>query len=121
MPGFLRLVRYVTLGDGPRYFYFYETESLDTLQSPAYLARLGAPTEWTRRIMPLVRNNKRTACRVTRTAGRGWGGAMATLELGPDRGREGELRAWLADSVVPEIAARPGHGRRATCSRPTWP
>lgn len=108
VPGFLRLLRYVTLGDGPRYFYFYETESLDTLQSPAYLARLGAPTEWTRRVMPLVRNNKRTACRVTRTAGSGWGGAVATLELGPERGRDGELRAWLTDSVVPAIAARPG-------------
>ena len=41
VPGFLRCRRYVTLGGPPRYFYFYETESLDTLQSAAYLARLG--------------------------------------------------------------------------------
>ena len=47
VPGFLRCRRYVTLGEPPRYFYFYETESLDTLQSPAYLARLGDPTPWT--------------------------------------------------------------------------
>jgi hypothetical protein len=108
VPGFLRLQRYVGLGDGPRYFYFYETESLDTLRSPAYLARLGAPTEWTRRILPLYRNNKRTACRVTRSVGAGLGGVMATLEFGPDAGREAELRAWLADTVVPEVAGRPG-------------
>src|SRR6185295_2757368 len=36
IPGFLRLRRYVAVGAGPRFFYFYETESLDVLQSPAY-------------------------------------------------------------------------------------
>src|SRR5216684_987150 len=64
VPGFLRCRRYATLGDPPRYFYFYETESLETLQSPAYLARLGDPTPWTKKTLPLVRNNTRTACRV---------------------------------------------------------
>jgi hypothetical protein len=39
IPGFLRLRRYVALGPGPRFFYFYETDSLDVLQSPAYLER----------------------------------------------------------------------------------
>ena len=108
VPGFLALRRYVGLGDGPRYFYFYETETLETLQSPAYLARLGDPTPWTRRMLPLYRNNKRTACRITESAGRGLGGVMATLELGPAAGRERELRTWLAGTAIPEAAARPG-------------
>ena len=91
VPGFLRARRYTTLGEPPRYFYFYETESVDTLQSPAYLARLADPTPWTRRTMPVVRNNKRTACRVVESRGAGLGGVIATLELGPAPGREEEL------------------------------
>jgi len=108
VPGFLRARRYITLGAPPRYFYFYETASLDTLQSPAYLARLADPTPWTRRAMPLVRNNKRTACRVVTTQGEGLGGVIATLELGPGPGREEALRAWLIGSALPAIAEQPG-------------
>ncbi len=108
VPGFLRARRYVTLGDPPKYFYFYETESLDTLQSPAYLARLGDPTPWTRRTMPLVRNNKRTACRVVASVGPGLGGVIATLELGPRPGHEEELRSWLIATALPAAAERPG-------------
>jgi hypothetical protein len=97
VPGFLRARRYVTLGGPPSYFYFYETESLDTLQSPAYLARLGDPTPWTRRTMPLVRNNVRTACRVI--ISRGYG-------LRP--GREEELRSWLTATALPTAIEHPG-------------
>jgi hypothetical protein len=108
VPGFLRCRRYVTLGDPPRYFYFYETESLDTLQSPAYLARLGDPTPWTRRTMPLVRNNTRTACRVVASAGAGLGGVIATLRLGPRPGHEEALRAWLTGTALPAAAEHRG-------------
>jgi hypothetical protein len=108
VPGFLRARRYVTLGGPPRYFYFYETESLDTLQSPPYLARLADPTPWTRRTMPLVRNNKRTACRVVSSAGPGLGGVIATLELGPRAGHEAELRSWLIGTAVPAVVEHPG-------------
>jgi hypothetical protein len=108
VPGFLRARRYVTLGDPPRYFYFYETESLETLQSPAYLARLGDPTPWTKKTMPLVRNNTRTACRVVASMGPGLGGVIAALQLGPRAGHEEELRAWLTGSTLPAAADHPG-------------
>jgi hypothetical protein len=108
VPGFLRCRRYVTLGGPPRYFYYYETESLDTLQSPAYLARLGDPTPWTKKTMPLVRNNTRTACRVVTSVGPGLGGVIATLQLGPRAGHEEELRAWLIATALPTAAAHPG-------------
>jgi hypothetical protein len=108
VPGFLRARRYVTLGAPPRYFYFYETESLDTLQSPGYLARLADPTPWTRRTMPLVRNNIRTACRVVASRGRGVGGVVATLQLGPRTGREDELRSWLTATALPAATEHPG-------------
>jgi hypothetical protein len=108
VPGFLRARRYVTLGGPPRYFYFYETETLDTLQSAAYLARLGDPTPWTKKTMPLVRNNTRTACRVVATAGPGLGGVIAALQLGPRAGHEEELRAWLTGTALAGAADHPG-------------
>ena len=107
VPGFLRARRYTTLGEPPRYFYFYETESVDTLQSPAYLARLADPTPWTRRTMPVVRNNKRTACRVVESRGAGLGGVIATLELGPAPGRQEELRAWLTGTALRSAGEHP--------------
>jgi hypothetical protein len=108
VPGFLRARRYATLGAPPKYFYFYETESLDTLQSPAYLARLADPTPWTRRSMPLVQNNVRTACRVVATRGDAIGGVVATIQLGPRSGHEEELRAWLVTTALPAAAEHPG-------------
>ena len=108
IPGFLRLRRYVALGDGPRFFYFYETESLDVLQSPAYLERLGHPTPWTTRCIQHVVNNRRTACRVTTTLGHGLGGVLGVLDLGPGPGRADALRGWLAEAALPAALAGVG-------------
>jgi len=58
--------------------------------------------------MPLVRNNKRTACRVVKSVGAGLGGVIATLELGPRAGHEEELRAWLTGTALPGAAEHPG-------------
>jgi hypothetical protein len=108
VPGFLRLRRYVGTAGGPRFFYFYETDSLAVLQSPAYLERLGNPTAWTKRCMQYVVNNTRTACRLSATLGRGLGGALAVLEVGPAAGRADALRRWLVDSALPAALARDG-------------
>src|SRR5262245_9114067 len=108
IPGFLRLRRYVALGPGPRFFYFYETEGLDVLQSPAYLERLGNPTAWTKRCMTYVINNKRTACRVAASRGDALGGALAVIDVGPTAGRADALRAWLVDTALPAVLAMPG-------------
>jgi hypothetical protein len=99
IPGFLRLRRYVALGAGPRFFYFYETESLDVLQSPAYLERLSNPTPWTKRCIQYVVNNKRTACRVAASLGHALGGVIAVVMGLP--GRADALRRWLVDTALP--------------------
>jgi hypothetical protein len=108
IPGFLRLRRYVAPGGGPRFFYFYETDDLAVLQSPAYLERLGRPTEWTKRCMPYVINNRRTACRVQATLGAGLGGALEVLDIGPVAGRADALRSWLEKTALPAALARAG-------------
>lgn len=108
VPGFLRGRRYVAVSGSPKYFTLYETETVATLASPAYLARLNDPTPWTQQALPLFRNTIRTACGVTRTLASGVGGALATLRLGPIAGREQELRAWLTGTTLPALVERPG-------------
>lgn len=108
IPGFLRLRRYVSLGGGPKFFYFYETESLAVLQSPAYLERLGDPTPWTRRCIQYVCNNTRTACDVSVTLGRGLGGVLGVLHIGPAPGRADALKEWLAGTALPAALSRGG-------------
>ena len=108
VPGFLRGRRYNVVAGNPTYFTLYETDSVAVLQSPAYLARLDAPTPWTSKCIRLFRNNRRTACRTTVSLGVGMGGVLATLELGPLAGRDDVLRAWLSSTALPAAAARAG-------------
>ncbi len=106
VPGFLRGRRYVAAAAAPKYFMMYETETLETLASPAYVERLNNPTPWTRKCLALFRNSNRTACRNTLSIGRGIGGAMATIRLGPRAGREQALRQWLTSEALPKLLER---------------
>jgi hypothetical protein len=108
IPGFLRGRRYDVIDGERRYFTLYETERPDVLNGPDYLARLNNPTPATQRSIPLFRNNKRTACRVTRTLGAGIGGVIGTLDLGPAPGRAADLRAWLTDTALAAVVAADG-------------
>ena len=108
VPGFQRGRRYVAVSGSPEYFTLYETESIDTLSGPTYVARLNDPTPWTRRSLPLFRSTKRTACRVSLSLGLGVGGALASLDFGPEAGRDDELDAWLTATTLPAISERPG-------------
>jgi hypothetical protein len=108
VPGFLRGRRYIAVSAAPKYFMIYETETLATLASPAYVERLNHPTPWTRKCLALFRNSNRTACRTTMSMGRGIGGALATIRLGPAVGREAALRRWLTEEALPKLLERPG-------------
>lgn len=108
VPGFLRGRRYVSVSGSPAYFTLYETESLETLRGGAYVARLNDPTPWSRRVLPLFRNNNRSACQVTQSLGRGVGGTLATLRLGPRPEGETELRVWLTGTTLPVVSEQPG-------------
>jgi len=108
VPGFLRGRRYNAIAGNPTYFTLYETDTVAVLQSPAYLARLNAPTPWTAKCIQLFRNNRRTACRTTVSLGAGMGGVLATLELGPLADGEDSLRAWLTSTALPAAAEHAG-------------
>ncbi|MEM7404555.1 MAG: hypothetical protein AAF458_04640 [Pseudomonadota bacterium] len=65
LPGWRFGRRYERLGDaatGPRFFTYYEMDSVDAMYSDAYLARLNDPTPETERVMRHWRNMTRTSC-----------------------------------------------------------
>jgi hypothetical protein len=81
-----------------RYFILYDLEKPDIAGSAEYLARLGAPTPWSQRIMPRLRNFARGGGRVIATAGIGQGGVIASIRL--DTKPE-----WEADALCRELAS----------------
>jgi hypothetical protein len=81
-----------------RYFILYDLEKPDIVGSAEYLARLGAPTPWSQRIMPRLRNFARGGGRVIATAGIGQGGVIASIRL--DTKPE-----WEADALCRELAS----------------
>lgn len=107
VPGFLRGRRYLASSGTPRFFTLYETETVETLTSPAYVERLNHPTPWSLRVQPSFRNFIRAACRVTASLGQGDGGTLGTVRLGPLPGREEKLRTWLTGTVLPVTVDRP--------------
>jgi hypothetical protein len=63
VPGFLIGRRHEAVSGNPRYFNFYVTESVEVLNSAAYLGRLDDPTPMTRTIMSeIFKDMIRTVC-----------------------------------------------------------
>lgn len=81
VPGFLRARRYVSAQAHPRYFNFYEVTDVGVLESEAYLARLNAPTDWTKAVVPHFMDTSRTLCDVLYSRGYGCGGVIETLRI----------------------------------------
>ncbi|MBL9209611.1 MAG: hypothetical protein JNL92_04035 [Opitutaceae bacterium] len=108
VPGFRRGRRYRALEGGPDYFNLYETADVGVLSSPAYLARLNAPTDWTRRVVPGFRDVARSLCRVRASLSVGLGGVMLTQRFAVADTERERVAARLADDVLPALAARPG-------------
>jgi hypothetical protein len=76
IPGFRRGRRYLAVSGAPEFFVLYEADSAEVLVGQDYLNRLNAPTDWTKRILPSMRNMTRSICRVAFTSGVGGGGVM---------------------------------------------
>ena len=78
IPGFLRGRRYDAVAAHPEFFTLYETRSVAVLSGADYLARLNAPTDWTRRATAHFTGTARSLCRVALSIGSGVGGWMMT-------------------------------------------
>jgi hypothetical protein len=80
--GFLACRIFCALGTvANRYFILYELDDENVVGGVDYLARLNAPTPWSQRIMPRLRNFARGGGRIAASAGLGQGGIVAPLQL----------------------------------------
>lgn len=95
VPGFLRGSRWVTAGQGPRYFVMYEVADIATLSSSAYLTRLNNPTPWTTRVMQTFRGMTRGFCAVESSWGSYLARSLVALRFAPAPGDERALREEL--------------------------
>jgi hypothetical protein len=101
-----------------RFFILYELSTPEVLDGPAYLARLNAPTPWSRRIMPRLHNFIRGGGSVTARAGRGEGATVMAVRLEqPLDDAEGLAAAIVASDGV--AAVQIGATDRARTSVPT--
>ena len=116
IPGILSARRYRDAASPLSYAAIYDTESLATLASPAYLERLANPTPRTRAIMPRFRNMTRAVCGIGADFGplRSPGAVLATLELDGAAGAEtlkileanagtGRLRLAVPDAKTTQV------------------
>ena len=110
IPGFLRGTRWVALEGSPRYFVLYEVETLATLTSFDYLARLNQPTPWTTKMMPHYRGMTRGFCAVTASFGAGVGHCALLIRFQPREDNGGPLREWLSSTALPPLPSHSGLG-----------
>ena len=90
--------RHESVGSGPRFFTYYETDSDDILFSPTYLEQLDNPSPLTREVMRGVFTNvSRTVCTCARRVGESRGSLVITARSASGKPLE-ELCA-LIDSV----------------------
>lgn len=110
IPGFQRGTRWIANGEGPRYMVVYEVESLATLASDAYLARLNNPTPWTSAMMPHYRGMNRGLCTVLGSFGFGQGGTAALIRFTPGASQAAALNRWLLEEALPAVPQMSGLG-----------
>jgi hypothetical protein len=110
IPGFRRGTRWLATDGGPRYMVLYEVESLATLASEAYLARLNNPTPWTTRMMPHYRGMNRGLCAVAGSFGFGQGSTAALIRFTPETSHSVALNRWLLEEALQAAPQIPGLG-----------
>lgn len=106
--GFRRGRRYTLAGHSPEWLTFYEADSLDVLVSPAYLARLNAPTAATTRTLKYFQNTSRAVCRVVSSIGTSSGGHVLAMRLEAPAARSDAVARHLVSSVFPTLAQNVG-------------
>lgn len=109
IPGFKRSRRYIALDAAtkPEFFTLYETATTSVLTGAEYLARLNAPTSWTKTATQAFRNTSRALTTVRASVGPGAGGALATMRFAIAAGREQEAVDLIAARALPAAAAVP--------------
>ncbi|MFO1082205.1 MAG: DUF4286 family protein [Reyranellaceae bacterium] len=108
LPGFHRARRYVAVRGAPKYLATYECDTVDDLATPEYLHLLANQTPWSQAVMARFTRFQRLTLRVQVDRAHGSGGALAIVRFVPDPRQRRSLLAWLGDTALPKLAARPG-------------
>lgn len=107
IPGFRRATRWTSADGGEGIFVMYELDDYDVVASPAYLARLNAPTPWSTRMMPDHRNMVRSQCRVLESRGASTARHALTIRLSPAAGSDEQLRDAIR-RLAERVPGEPG-------------
>lgn len=118
VPGFHNARRYVAVDGAPRYAALYETDNAAVLASGPYRARLEAPTEMTRAIMPSFRNMSRTVMECDYCSVRGLG---ILLDLWALERTARELAPALVAALMTKLAQDPAFEGLALLSSANLP
>jgi hypothetical protein len=108
IPGFLRGRRYRCAGHSPEWLTFYEAGDLGVLVSPAYMARLNAPSEETTRALRYFRNTSRAVCRISDSAGNSNGGYVAALRIGVQPAQTSALVKFIREHALAQAMSVAG-------------
>ena len=108
IPGFRRGRRFARPGHSPEWLTMYEADDLAVLTSPAYLARLNAPTPATERTLKYFRNTSRAVCRIVHSLGSSTGGHMLAMRLDVPSGQGDVLHEYVTSEAFPRALALTG-------------
>ena len=108
LPGFHRARRYVAVRASPKYLATYECDTVGDLATPGYLQLLANQTPWTQAVMARFTQFHRLTLRTQVDLAHGVGGAVACVRFVPDPRERKPLVAWLQETVLPRVIARPG-------------
>ena len=108
IPGFRRGRRFSKHGHSPEWLTMYETDDLEVMVSPEYLARLNAPTPATTDTLRYFRNTSRAVCRLVHSVGSSTGGHVLTLRLDISPAQAEAMRIYLVEEALPRAAALTG-------------
>jgi hypothetical protein len=102
IPGFRRGRRYVAVETGthPEFFTLYEADTMQVLQGTDYLARLNAPTAWTRVATAAFQDTSRALARVLESRGPGMGGVILTVRFDADAAATAALSALIRETAT---------------------
>lgn len=105
LPGFTFARRYeLAEGPGQHFFCVVDARTLADFASPEYRAKLDAPTEWTRRLMPRYGRVHRSLCRELWELGEGLTGLAACVRIAVG-GTDKALPEALAEICARQLAA----------------
>lgn len=103
LPGFRRGRRFSRPGHSPEWLTMYEADDLAVVTSPAYLARLNAPTPATTATLRHFRNTSRAVCRIVHSVGTSTGGHVLALRIDVPQAQGEPMCRRFRDEVFPRL------------------